>query len=122
MSVLISTIGALSSFYPEAKGSQDYAGRRFQIIRLLAKMPTIAAWSYRSGAAGFRVYPDNDLSYTGNFLSMIKRMSEPKYKLHPILERALDVLFIPPRRSRAELLDEHDAKRGSSQSRLLFRR
>ncbi|MBK8012352.1 MAG: citrate synthase [Deltaproteobacteria bacterium] len=94
MSVLISTIGALSSFYPEAKGSQEYAVRRLQIIRLLAKMPTIAAWSYRSSRGLPYVYPDNDLSYTGNFLSMIKRMSEPKYKPDPILERALDVLFI----------------------------
>ncbi len=94
MSVLISTIGALSSFYPEAKEAGDYNVRRSQIVRLIAKMPTIAAWSYRASRGLPYVYPDNDLSYSGNFLSMIKKMSEPKYQPNPVFERALDVLFI----------------------------
>ena len=94
MSQLISTIGALSSFYPEAKQIEAYSARRAHIVRLLAKMPTIAAWSFRHSRGFPFVYPDNELSYTGNFLSMIKRMSELKYAPHPVLERALDVLFI----------------------------
>jgi citrate synthase len=94
MSVLVSTVAALSSFYAEAKDVNDTPTRMLQIVRLIAKMPTIAAWSYRHSMGFPVVYPDNDLSYAGNFLSMIRRMSEPKYKPHPILERALDVLFI----------------------------
>ena len=94
MSQLISTIGALSSFYPAAKRIELRSERKLHIIRLLAKMPTLAAWSFRHSMGLPLVYPDNDLSYTGNFLSMIKKMSEPKYKPHPTLERALDVLFI----------------------------
>ncbi|MGF1510646.1 MAG: citrate synthase [Myxococcota bacterium] len=94
MSVMVSTVAAMSSFYPQAKDVADQEARLLQIIRLIAKMPTIAAWSYRHSMGFPVVYPDNDLSYTGNFLSMIRRMSEPKYKPHPILEKALDVLFI----------------------------
>ena len=94
MSVLISTIGALSSFYPEAKDIGDHAARRSHIVRLVSKMPTLAAWSYRHRRGFPYVYPDNDLSYAGNFLAMIRRMSEPKYTPHPVLERALDVLFM----------------------------
>ncbi|MEM7676184.1 MAG: citrate synthase, partial [Myxococcota bacterium] len=94
MSQLISTIGALSSFYPTAKNIHDPVERRIHIVRLVAKMPTIAAWSYRHSMGFPLVYPDNDLSYAGNFLSMVKKMSEAKYKPHPVLERALDVLFI----------------------------
>ncbi|MEL7367630.1 MAG: citrate synthase [Myxococcota bacterium] len=94
MSQLISTIGALSSFYPTAKNIHDPVERRIHIVRMLAKMPTIAAWSYRHSMGFPLVYPDNDLSYAGNFLSMVKKMSEAKYKPHPVLERALDVLFI----------------------------
>ncbi|MEM1022879.1 MAG: citrate synthase [Myxococcota bacterium] len=94
MSVLVSTVAALSSFYPEAKKVDDPAVRRNEMVRLIAKMPTLAAWSYRHSMGFPVVYPDNDLSYTGNFLSMIRRMSEPKYQPNPILERALDVLFI----------------------------
>ena len=94
MSQLISTIAALSALYPDAKDINDAEARRLNIVRLIAKMPTLAAWSYRH-AMGFPViYPDNDLSYAGNFLSMIKRMSEPKYEPNPVFERALDVLFI----------------------------
>ena len=94
MSQLISTIGALSSFYPKAKQINARDERRAHIVRLVAKMPTIAAWSYRHSMGLPLVYPDNDLSYTGNFLSMIRKMSEAKYTPHPVLERALDVLFV----------------------------
>ena len=94
MSQLISTIAAVSSFYPTAKNIQDPVERRLHIVRMIAKMPTLAAWSYRHSMGFPLVYPDNDLSYAGNFLSMIKKMSETKYKPHPVLERALDVLFI----------------------------
>ncbi len=94
MSQLISTIGAISSFYPTAKNIQDPVERRTHVVRMLAKMPTLAAWSYRHSMGFPLVYPDNDLSYAGNFLSMVKKMSEAKYKPHPVLERALDVLFI----------------------------
>jgi citrate synthase len=94
MSQLISTIGALSSFYPEAKKIADRTDRLPQIVRLIAKMPTLAAWSYRKSRGLPYVYPDNDFSYTGNFLAMIKKMSEPRYVPNPVFERALDVLFI----------------------------
>jgi len=94
MSVLISTIGALSSFYPEAKNVGDEQERKQQIIRLLAKMPTIAAWSFRHRRGLPYIYPDNELSYAGNFLQMINRFSEKKFEPNPTLERALDVLFI----------------------------
>ncbi len=94
MSQLISTIGALSSFYPEAKRIDRRSERRSHIIRMLAKMPTLAAWAYRHSKGLPLVYPDNDLTYTGNYLSMIKKMSELKYTPHKTLERALDVLFI----------------------------
>jgi citrate synthase len=94
MGVLIGTVGALSTFYPEAKNVRDAATRRMQITRLLAKMPTIAAWSYRHSLGYPLVYPDNHLSFAGNLLAMMKKMAEPKYDVDPIIERALDVLFI----------------------------
>ena len=94
MNMLVSTVAALSSFYPDAKESGDRAQRQPEIIRLIAKMPTIAAWCYRHRRGLPLVYPDNELSYAGNFLAMVKRISEPKYQPHPILEKALDVLFI----------------------------
>ena len=94
MSMLISTVSALSSFYPDALDITDPVGRRLQTVRLIAKMPTIAAWSYRHRHGLPFVYPDNELSYAGNFLAMVNQMSEKKYELHPILERAMDVLFI----------------------------
>jgi citrate synthase len=94
MSVLISTIASLSSFYPEAKEVALHEQRRMQIIRLIAKMPTLAAWSFRHRRGLPYIYPDNDLSYPGNFLAMVNRFSEPKYLPNPVLERALDVLFI----------------------------
>jgi citrate synthase len=94
MGMLIATVGALSTFYPEAKNIFDKNTRRLQIVRLLAKMPTIAAWSYRHSVGLRYIYPDNDLAYSGNFLSMMKRMAERAYKVNPVLEKALDVLFI----------------------------
>ncbi len=94
MGMLLSTVGVLSTFYPDAKKIFDASLRYHHIIRILAKMPTIAAFAYRHSIGFPYVYPDNDLSYTGNFLSMMKKMAEPKYQVNPILERALDVLFI----------------------------
>jgi citrate synthase len=94
MGMLLSTVGALSTFYPEAKQIFDVRKRAHHTIRLIAKMPTIAAFTYRHSIGFPYVYPDNELSYTGNFLSMMKKMAEPKYKVNPVLERALDILFI----------------------------
>ncbi len=94
MGMLQSTVGALSAFYPSSKLVNDERQRAHHTIRLLAKMPTMAAFAYRHTIGFPYVYPDNELSYVGNFLSMLRKMSEPKYKVNPILERALDVLFI----------------------------
>jgi citrate synthase len=94
MGMLVSTIAALSTFYPDSKHIMDAATRKLQIYRLIGKVPTIAAYAYRHHLGLPYVYPDNDLSYTGNFLGMLNKMTEPKYKVNPILERALDVLFI----------------------------
>jgi citrate synthase len=94
MGMLISTVAALSTFYPEAKQVDDPEIRRLQMTRLVAKMPTLAAFAYRH-AKGFPfVYPDPELSYAGNFLNMMFRRAEPKYVPNPVLEHALDVLFI----------------------------
>jgi citrate synthase len=94
MGILVSTIAALSTFYPEAKAIGDPACREQQVVRLIAKMPTLAAFAYRH-AQGFPYnYPDDDLSYTGNFLNMMRKMTELKYDPDPVLEHALDVLFI----------------------------
>jgi citrate synthase len=94
MGILIGTVGALSTFYPEAKRVQDAEARWSEIVRLIAKMPTIAAFAYRHSRGLPYVYPDNDLSYTGNFLSMLWRTTELRYHVDPVLERALDALFI----------------------------
>jgi len=94
MGVLISTVGALSTFYPEAKKIFDVKSRRDQTYRLISKMPTLAAFAYRHSLGLPYSYPDNDLSYTGNFLNMMFKMTELKYKPNPVLERVLDVLFI----------------------------
>jgi len=94
MGMLISSVAALSTFYPEARNVDDPQNRLYQIKRLIAKIPTIAAFSYRHIRGLPYVYPDNDLSYTGNFLSMMFKMSEAKYAPNPVLEHALDVLFI----------------------------
>jgi citrate synthase len=94
MGMLLASVGALSTFYPEASAIHDHAARYLQIIRLLAKMPTLGAFSYRHNRGMPYVYPDNDLSYPGNFLSMIYKVAELKYEPDPRLEHALDVLFI----------------------------
>jgi citrate synthase len=94
MSMFISTVAAMSTFYPESRDISDEAARMRQIVRLIAKVPTIAAFSYRNLRGLPYVYPDNELSYAGNFLSMLDKMGEVKYKPDPVLERALDVLFI----------------------------
>src|SRR5436309_4929319 len=94
MGILIGTVGALSTFYPEAKNVMDLESRRVQTRRLIGKIPTIAAFAYRHSRGLPYIYPDNDLSYSGNFLSMMFKMTELKYKPDPVLERALDVLFI----------------------------
>jgi citrate synthase len=94
MGMLLASVGALSTFYPEASAIKDEDVRYMQIIRLIAKMPTLAAFSYRHNRGMPYVYPDNDLSYPGNFLSMIYKMTELKYGPDPRLEHALDVLFI----------------------------
>ena len=94
MGMLLASVGALSTFYPEAHAIKDEELRYLQIIRLIAKMPTLAAFSYRHSRGMPYVYPDNDLSYAGNFLSMIYKMTELKYAPDPRLEHALDVLFI----------------------------
>src|SRR5580698_10319461 len=94
MGMLVSTVGALSTFYPEAKHVDDKDNRRLQSYRLIAKMPTIAAFSYRHSVGMPYVYPVNDLTFAGNFLAMVKRIAEVSYKPHPVLEKALDTLFI----------------------------
>jgi citrate synthase len=94
MGMLVASVGALSTFYPDANQIHDEDVRRIQIIRLLAKMPTLAAFAFRHNMGQPYVYPDNDLAYSGNFLSMMYKMTELKYEPDPRLERALDVLFI----------------------------
>ena len=94
MGMLVGTVGALSTFYPAAKEIHDPESRTKQIVRLIAKMPTIAALTYRHLRGLEYVMPDNELSYTGNFLSMLFKISELRYEPNPVLENALDVLFI----------------------------
>src|SRR6478736_4509280 len=93
MGMLLASVGALSTFYPDANRIHDPETRYLQIIRLIAKMPTLAAFAYRHNMGQPYVYPDNDLSYAGNFLSMLFKMTELKYRPDPVLEHALDVLF-----------------------------
>ena len=94
MSMLCSATAALSSFYPKARDIHDPQQRYISIIRLMAKLPTIAAFAYRHVKGLPFIYPDNDLSYVENFLSMVARMSEPKYEGNPTFVKALEVLFI----------------------------
>ena len=94
MGILVGTVGALSTFYPDAKDVFDESRRRAQLIRLVAKMPTLAAFAYRHARGLPYAYPDNDLSYTGNFLNMMWKTTELAYRPNPVLERALDVLFV----------------------------
>jgi citrate synthase len=94
MGMFISTLGALSTFYPDAKQIFSQESRRLQTLRLIAKVPSIAAYAFRHSIGRPFNLPDNDLSYAGNFLNMLFRMTEPKFAANPVLERALDVLFI----------------------------
>ena len=94
MGMLVSTVAALSTFYPESKNISDPAVRRKETFRLIGKMPTLAAFAYRHSRGLPYAYPDNDLSYSGNFLNMLFKMTEPRYRPDPVLEHALDVLFI----------------------------
>ena len=94
MGMFVSAVAALSTFYPGAKRIFDEQGRNNQIVRLIAKTPTLAAFAHRHSVGMPYAYPDNDLSYTGNFLNMMFKTTEVKYTPHPVLERALDVLFI----------------------------
>ncbi len=94
MGMFISIVAAMSTFYPEARNVKDPDVRLKQIYRLIAKVPTVAAFTYRHHRGLPYVYPDNDLSYPGNFLNMLDKMAEAKYQPNPVKERALDVLFI----------------------------
>ncbi len=94
MGMFLSAVGALSTFYPDAKNIFDSESRRLQMVRLIAKVPGIAAYVYRHNIGRPFVLPDNELSFSGNFLNMLFKMTEPQYKPDPVLERALDVLFI----------------------------
>lgn len=94
MGMLVSTVAALSTFYPDAKNISSRKNRRMQQLRLLGKMPTLAAYAYRHSLGLSYTYPDNDLSYTENFMNMLWRRTELKYKSSPVLAKALDVLFI----------------------------
>jgi citrate synthase len=94
MGMLISSVGALSTFYPEARDAADPDVRRLQIVRLIAKMPTLAGFAFRHSLGLPYAYPDNELSYTGNFLNMLFKTTEVKYNPNQTIERALEVLFI----------------------------
>ncbi len=94
MAMLVSTVAALSTIYPDAREIHDPANRLLQTKRLIGKMPSIAAMSYRHSLGFPYVYPDNDLSYSENFMNMLWRMVEPKYLANPVIARALDILFI----------------------------
>jgi citrate synthase len=94
MGMLTSTVAALSTVYPESRHVLDSAVRALEIKRLIGKMPTIAAYTYRHSLGYPYVYPDNDFSYTENFMNMLWKMTEPKYQANAVLARALDILFI----------------------------
>jgi len=94
MGIFLSTVGALSTFYPDAKQIFDKKSRLRQTHRLIAKVPSIAAYAFRHSIGRPYIYPDNDLSFTGNFLNMLFKMTELKYQPNPVLVKALDVLFI----------------------------
>ncbi len=94
MGMFVSTVAALSTVYPDAKNVLDPVNRRHQIVRLIGKVPTIAAYTYRHGRGFPYVYPDNDLNYAANLMNMLWKMVEPKYVANPVIARALSVLFI----------------------------
>ena len=111
MSMLCSTVAALSSFYPAAKNIQDPEERHISIVRLLAKVPTLAAFFFRHVKGLPFIYPDNELGYVENFLSMVARMTEPKYEGEPGVREGARGAVHPARRPRAELLDERGPRR-----------
>jgi len=94
MGMLMASVGALSTFYPDARDIMDPDNRHIQVVRMIAKMPTLGAWSFRHAQGKPYIYPDNELSYTANFLSMLFKMSEPKYAADERIVKALDTLFI----------------------------
>jgi citrate synthase len=94
MGMFISTVAALSTVYPDARNVHDPAARHLQICRLIGKVPTIAAYTYRHSLGFPYIYPDNDLGYAENFMNMLWKMMEPKYTANPVMARALDILFI----------------------------
>ena len=110
MGVFLSTVGAFSTFYPDAKQIFDEESRKKQIHRLIAKVPTIAAYAYRHSIGRPYIYPDNDLSFTGNFLNMLFRMTELKYQVEPGARARARRAVHPARRSRAELQHQRDAR------------
>ena len=121
MGILVSTLAALSTFYPEAKAVHDQDVQHQQVVRLIAKMPTLAAFAYRH-AQGFPYnYPDDDLSYAGNFLNMMRKMTELKYDPGPGARARPGRVVHPARRPRAELLRERDARGGQLRERPVFR-
>jgi citrate synthase len=94
MGMLLASVGALSTFYPESRNLNDTGNRHMQVVRMIAKMPTLGAWAFRHAQGKPYVYPDNELSYAGNFLAMLFKMSEQKFQADERLIRALEVLFI----------------------------
>ncbi|HJQ04226.1 MAG TPA: citrate/2-methylcitrate synthase, partial [Nocardioides sp.] len=94
MGMLMASVGALSTFYPESSNIADPDNRHLQIVRMIAKMPTLGAWAFRHAQGKPYIYPDNELSYTENFLSMLFKMSEARYQADPRIAKALDTLFI----------------------------
>jgi len=94
MGMLLASVGALSTFYPESRNIADPDNRHMQMVRLIAKMPTLGAWAFRHGQGKPYVYPDNELSYAGNFLAMLFKMSEHKFEADERLAKALEILFI----------------------------
>ncbi|MFT4082326.1 MAG: citrate synthase [Nocardioides sp.] len=94
MGMLMASVGAMSTFYPDARDIHDADNRHLQVVRMIAKMPTLGAWSFRHAQGKPYIYPDNELSYTANFLSMLFKMSEPTYAADERLVKALDTLFI----------------------------
>ena len=109
MGMLVGTVGALSTFYPDANDIHDLESRRLQTRRLIGKMPTLAAFAYRHTRGLPYVYPDNELSYTGNFLSMLFKMTELQLQAQSGARARARRAVHPARRSRAELLDQRDA-------------
>ena len=120
MGMLLGTVGALSTFYPDAKDIMNLESRRLQTRRLIGKMPTLAACAYRHTRGLPYVYPDNELSYTGNFLSMLFKMTELQVQAQPDARARARHAVHPARRSRAELLGQRDARGRQLAGRSVF--